>query len=29
MPELTRAEHIAFKMKKPKDDERHSIEASG
>jgi hypothetical protein len=28
-PELTRAEHIAFKMKKPHNDERKAIEASG
>jgi hypothetical protein len=25
--ELTRAEHKAFKMEKPKNDERHAIEA--
>jgi hypothetical protein len=27
--ELTRAEHNAFKMKKPKNDERIAIKASG
>src|SRR5207253_5007086 len=27
-PELTRAEHKAFKMKKPENDERYAIEAS-
>jgi hypothetical protein len=28
-PELTRAEHAAFNMKKPKNDESHAAEASG
>jgi hypothetical protein len=27
-PEFSRAEHKAFKMKKPNNDERHAVEAS-
>jgi hypothetical protein len=28
-PELTRAEHKAFKMKKPNNHKSHAVEASG